>query len=113
MGWRVDHYRTKIHADQDSIRTEHHYDNNGLLIQIDRNGEITGYTYDTNVKSRIKSISIAGRHNQAFTYDKLGRITEQPTTYSRKYSKLPLNTTLSDESRKENVSFRLLHSQSI
>ena len=65
----------KIHADQDSIRTEHHYDNNGLLTQIDRNGEITGYTYDTNVKSRIKSISIAGRHNQAFTYDKLGRIT--------------------------------------
>ena len=32
----------KIHADQDSIRTEHHYDNNGLLTQIDRNGEITG-----------------------------------------------------------------------
>lgn len=64
----------KVHADQDSIRAEHYYNDSGLITKVDRNGEITNYTYDPEIKNRLKSITISGKHNQTFEYDRLGKI---------------------------------------
>ena len=65
----------KIHLNQDSIVTTNVYKADGRLESINRNGEITTYTYDTNNKSRVNSIAIAGKHTQTFGFDDLDRVT--------------------------------------
>lgn len=69
--------KQKVHTAGDSITTTNYYLDDGRLDKIDRNGEVTSYTYDTDLrhKSRVKSISIAGGHTQSFTYDDFSRVT--------------------------------------
>ncbi|MFZ4414049.1 MAG: FG-GAP-like repeat-containing protein, partial [Bacteroidales bacterium] len=65
----------KIHLNQDSIVTSNVYKADGRLESINRNGEITTYTYDISNKSRVNSIAIAGKHTQTFGFDNLDRVT--------------------------------------
>ena len=58
----------------DFIITTNTYDDNGLLQNIDRNGEITTYTYDTSIKSRVNSIEITGKNKQVFGFDDFNRV---------------------------------------
>lgn len=66
-----------IHAGQDSTITINNYNpQTGFITSIDRDGDITTYTYDTDngCKSRINSIEIVGQHKQTFSYDAFDRI---------------------------------------
>ena len=65
--------KQKIHLDKDSITTTYNYNSNGVLQSINRNSEITNYTYDK--QNRVETIGIAGQHKQTFTYDPYDRVT--------------------------------------
>ena len=67
--------KQKVRNATDYITTTNNYDNNGLLQNINRNGEITLYTYDTQYKNRVNTIEIAGKNKQIFTYDAFDRVT--------------------------------------
>ena len=67
-----------IHAEQDSTITINNYNpQTGFITSIDRDDDITTYTYDTDngCKSRINSIEIVGQHKQTFSYDAFDRVT--------------------------------------
>ncbi len=66
----------RIHLNQDSIVTINNYDDFGRLESINRNNEITTYNYDSGNKSRVNSISIAGKNTQTFGFDALDRLTK-------------------------------------
>ena len=54
--------------------TTHHFEpTTGQLNSINRNGEITSYSYDT--QNRVNSIEITGQHKQLFSYDNFDRVT--------------------------------------
>lgn len=66
----------KVHASGDSIRTIHTYKTDGRLESINRNGEITTYTYSTTpfFQNRINTIELRNINSQVqnsktFTYD--------------------------------------------
>ena len=66
--------RQRIH-DDNWVTTTNHFDNNGQLLRVVREGrntKTTTYTYDS--RRRLSSISIAGQHRQTFTYDEFDRI---------------------------------------
>ncbi|NDP21872.1 MAG: hypothetical protein GZ091_12450 [Paludibacter sp.] len=65
-----------IHMNKDSIETTNNYDAFGRLLTINRNNEMTTYTYDTNNKSRVNSISIPNKNTQTFEFDALDRVTK-------------------------------------
>jgi len=67
--------KQKVHNATDFVTTTNTYDDNGLLLNINRNGEITTYTYDTNDKSRVNAIEITGKNKQTFTFDDYDRVT--------------------------------------
>ena len=60
-------------TDAKKITTINSYDANGLLLKIDRNGEVTNYTYDA--YNHVSTISIANKNTQSFSYDGLDRVT--------------------------------------
>ncbi|HLP04355.1 MAG TPA: RHS repeat-associated core domain-containing protein [Paludibacter sp.] len=68
--------RQKVHDNTNYITTTNTYDDAGLglLQSINRNGEITTYTYDTQFKSRVNSIAIANKNTQTFGYDGFNRV---------------------------------------
>ncbi len=66
--------RQKIHKNQDSITTVNTYKPNGLLDNINRNGEVTTYIYDT--KNRAQTIEIVGKNKQTMEYDNFDRVTK-------------------------------------
>lgn len=81
--------RQKIHNNTDYVTTTNTYDPDGLglLQNINRNGEVTTYTYDTNYKSRVDAIEIAGKNKQVFSYDDFDRVTNvQETIGARVYN---------------------------
>lgn len=66
----------RVHATGDSIKTIHTYKTDGRLESINRNGEITTYTYNptSNYQNRINTIELKNKNNQVqnrqtFTYD--------------------------------------------
>jgi RHS repeat-associated protein len=64
----------RVHLTGDSIKTTHVYKTDGRLESINRNGEITTYTYDSSIKGRINVIELKNKNNtvqnrQTFTYD--------------------------------------------
>ena len=64
----------RVHLSGDSIRTNHTYKTDGRLESINRNGEITTYSYDTSFKGRVTVIELKDKNNnvqnrQTFTYD--------------------------------------------
>jgi len=68
--------RQKVHDNTNYITTTNTYDDAGLglLQNINRNGEITTYTYDTQFKSRVNSIAIANKNTRTFGYDGFNRV---------------------------------------
>ncbi len=85
----------RVHASGDSIRTVHAYKADGRLETINRNGEITTYTYSQtpNYQNRISTIEIKNKNNQVqnqqtFTYD--------PVSYADRVTQL--NEEIADNS---------------
>ena len=77
----------RVHATGDSIETTYTYKTDGRLESIDRNDEITTYSYSTtqNYQNRINTIEIKNKNNQiqnrqTFTYD--------PVSYTDRVSEL-------------------------
>jgi len=68
--------KQKIHNNLDSVTISYNYYDNGLIQSVTRNNEVTTYTYDSQFKSRIESISIIGKNTQTFVYDSFDRITK-------------------------------------
>lgn len=64
----------KVHMSGDSIFTTSIYKPDGRLESINRNNEITTYTYDSDNKSRVNSIAIANKNTQTFEFDELDRV---------------------------------------
>jgi len=72
----------RVHLSGDSISTVNIYKPDGRLESINRNNEITAYTYDTSNKSRVNSITIANKNTQTFgfdAFDRVNRVTETIT----------------------------------
>ena len=72
--------RQLVHEGADSVTTTNQYDNYGLLQSTTRHGhynenKVFSYDSDLGHPTRVKSIEIAGRHKQTFTYDSYGRQT--------------------------------------
>ena len=65
--------KQKIHNASWIITTNDMESSTGRLNSINRNGEITSYTYDT--YNRISKIEISGQHKQTFSYDDFDRVT--------------------------------------
>ena len=64
----------RVHLTGDSIRTTYTYKPDGRLESINRNGEITTYTYDSSFKGRVNVIALKDKNSnvqnrQTFTYD--------------------------------------------
>lgn len=79
--------KQRVHATGDSIETTYTYKTDGRLESIDRNDEITTYSYSTtqNYQNRISTIEIKNKNNQVqnrqtFTYD--------PVSYTDRVSEL-------------------------
>ncbi|MDR0863722.1 MAG: FG-GAP-like repeat-containing protein, partial [Candidatus Symbiothrix sp.] len=78
-GWgQLKTEKQKIHLSADSIITNYYYHTSGLLDYKSRNDSITNYEYDN--LYRLKRVSIAGKHSQAYGYDQWDRIIETRDT---------------------------------
>ena len=72
--------KQKIRNNTDYITTTNTYDANGLLLNINRNGEVTTNTYDTNIKTRVNVVELKDKNNQVqnkqtFGFDEFNRVT--------------------------------------
>lgn len=75
--------KQKVHNSTDFVTTTNTYDAYGLLLNINRNGEITTNIYDPNIKDRVNVIELKDKDNkvlnrQTFTYDP-NKITDRVT----------------------------------
>lgn len=65
--------KQKVHSNNFLVTTHHFEPTTGQLNSINRNGEITSYSYDP--QNRVDNIEIAGQHKQVFSYDAFDRVT--------------------------------------
>jgi RHS repeat-associated protein len=62
-------------ATQGLITTNYTYnDASGMIDNINRNGQVTQYGYDTD--KRLSTVEIAGQHKQSYTYGSYDRVTK-------------------------------------
>ena len=77
----------QVHTSGDSIRTIHSYKTDGRIESINRNGEITTYTYDPNInyQNRLSTIEIKNKENQI---QNIQTLTYDPVIFADRVSEL-------------------------